>query len=240
MLKTKLFALGELFIDFFGPPRCIACTKGNIWLCRSCQFELGDRPALVCPSCSDSSSAGVICVLCRQLESPLDQLVSAFNYEDVTFHKVLAVYKENGNKKILPFLSDRLASVIKSNVDSYRNYTIVFIPASKKRIRERGFDQSKLLAHAITRTLKLPDPTELLKRNKPHKSQKELSAMDRRQELKRAYQLNDARIPTKILIVDDIATSLATLETCASLLRRAGARRVIGTVLAHAEALTSA
>jgi ComF family protein len=234
-LKLRLAAAGQAALDFVSPPTCVLCRKAEHWLCRACQLALGERPDLVCPGCDGNSDNGLACELCKKLESPLDQLISGFPYESRSFHAALAAFKEDGCREIAPLLSRRLSTrcVELISTGSKNDWVIVPIPASRERRLKHGFNQSALIAEQLARKLDLAIATSTLQKQKIKKAQKELNVIERRLALKNAFTVRPVTTPN-IILVDDVATTLATLETCATLLKSAGARRVIGAVLAHA------
>ncbi|MFO0702738.1 MAG: ComF family protein [Candidatus Andersenbacteria bacterium] len=188
--------------------------------------------------------------MCRALGSPLDQLVSVVAYERPVLHKLLWTFKESGNREVLPYLTQRLQTVATEHVQlapevrataGTAQAAVVPVPALRRRVRERGFNQAELLAGAVARGLKLPLRSDVLARVRSSSSQKTLNVHDRRTALKGAFAVATtgavgiSPLPRHVILVDDIATTLATLETCAGVLKRAGVRSVVGVVLAHAQ-----
>lgn len=228
-------------LDYLSPARCVGCGVGGRWLCRPCAFELGGWPALSCAGCGAAAERGETCDLCRLLGSPLDQLVAGFSYEQPVLHKLLWSFKERGNRVVLPALGGRLSAVAREHVRVAAPTVIAHVPASPRRIRERGFDQAGLLAARVATALDLPH-VQLLQRVRSGAAQKTLDVLDRRAALRGCFAVTADAVepgsepPATVILVDDVATTLATLETCAALLRAAGVRSVVGLVLAHAEA----
>ncbi len=216
----------------------MVCQKRGLWVCRNCNLKLGEPCTLTCAGCDAKSDRGLTCSVCTDLGSPLDQLLSSFAYESQVFHKILAAYKEDGNKQVLPFLSRRwLDCCIKNlSLPQLKQVLVIPIPATKKRMRTRGFNQSELLAKLLANKLRLKISTSVLICSSKNRAQKTLNRADRRLAIKDVYSLGDTKLSSStIILVDDVATTLATLETCANLLKKAGAAHVIGTVLSHAK-----
>lgn len=108
------------------------------------------------------------------------------------------------------------------------------VPLGKQRLRERGYNQAALLAQPLAHELQLTYNPHILIRVKETKSQVELSFEERQDNVKDAFRANHPEIKGKqILIVDDVATSGATMNACADALMRAGAEAVIGLALAR-------
>lgn len=108
------------------------------------------------------------------------------------------------------------------------------IPLHKKRFRERGFNQSEILAEIVGEYFNLPIETELLTKNKKTKDQIKMKDYDeRRKNIKGGFVLNIERLKylkaagiEKIILVDDVYTSGATIEEAAKLFRRAGFKNI--------------
>lgn len=112
---------------------------------------------------------------------------------------------------------------------------LVPVPLAPKRLKERGFNQALLLAAALGKTLSLPVDTNTLLRVKETKSQVECETPKERQEnISGAFALREnSNLKGKtILLVDDVYTSGATMNECARLLRKGGAREIWGVAVA--------
>ncbi|MBD3328531.1 ComF family protein, partial [Candidatus Peregrinibacteria bacterium] len=110
-----------------------------------------------------------------------------------------------------------------------RAYTIVPVPLHKKRLRFRGYNQAEILAK------QLGDPqTNIMKRIKYSKPQMELSAEARKNNVKNAFAcLEQNKNDNPVLLVDDVATTLSTLNECAKVLKSAGYKKVYAICLAR-------
>ncbi len=114
--------------------------------------------------------------------------------------------------------------------------TLIGVPLHADRLKERGFNQAALLAEALGRNSGLPVSTALI-RNRNTPSQTHLSAKDRRRNVARAFEVRDpkALIGATVVMVDDVATTGATLRECAATLLAAGAAEVRSITVARAE-----
>ena len=115
---------------------------------------------------------------------------------------------------------------------------VSYVPLNKSREKERGYNQAKLIAGYIAEYFHIPLMDDILKRNEASLRQSTLQKNERHRNIKNAFCLNEtknAEIKGKtILLVDDIATTLSTLNTCARILKESGAAVVIGAVVASA------
>jgi ComF family protein len=112
---------------------------------------------------------------------------------------------------------------------------IVPVPLHPARLRHRGFNQSALLAHELGRHVQLPVADDAMQRTRNTAPQTSLGGEARRANVHRAFYAQPARLGgCRVVLVDDVLTSGATMEACASALRHAGARGVHGFTLARA------
>jgi len=111
---------------------------------------------------------------------------------------------------------------------------IVPVPLHLQRLRERGYNQAALLAQELSKSTGLPLWDGALKRVRQTRPQVELSAEERRENVKGAFLCLERRVQGKrVLLVDDVCTTGATLEACSEALRAGGARSVWGFTLAR-------
>ncbi|MDR2893649.1 MAG: ComF family protein [Deltaproteobacteria bacterium] len=110
---------------------------------------------------------------------------------------------------------------------------IIPVPLHKKRLTERGFNQSALLAAPLARTLSLPLELKLLSRSRDTAHQTGLSREVRRHNMLEAFTVTGRADGLRILLFDDVLTTGATLASAAACLLRAGAERVDVAVLAR-------
>ncbi len=111
---------------------------------------------------------------------------------------------------------------------------VVPVPLHPSRRRERGYDQADILAHVIARALELPCESRALRRIRPTKQQAMLDAGDRLRNVAGAFKANELVAGQDVLLIDDVTTTGATLDSAAGELRRAGAASVVGLVFSVA------
>ena len=113
---------------------------------------------------------------------------------------------------------------------------VVPVPLHPQRRRERGYNQAELIAKPLATLLRLPYRPNLLVRTKPRPDKHLLTLAERWESVRGAFatrpgsQVDNSRV----LLVDDVLTSGATLDACAKVLRNAGARSVVGLTIARA------
>ncbi len=185
-----------------------------------------------CPVCGNPSR--LMCLSCvRQLDrapeigvAGLDQVVALFAYDELSSRVILAG-KNGGRRDLLRWSARNLTGVVAGNTEPDGIDLVTWVPAHPAQRRGRGFDQGELLARTVAKTLRLPSRNTLRRRGGT--SQKGLG---------RSARLDGPRITARrqvagsVLLVDDVVTTVASLERCASSLREAGAANVVGAVVA--------
>ena len=195
-------ALGLLF-----PPRCMACRQ---------PVSVGES---LCPRCRDKLPKGR---LCRQLtvDGRAVSVVSAMVYVGA-FRESLHRFKFEGKAA----LGKPMGRLMVSALEETGFDAVVYTPLSARAKRERGYDQSALLAKEVAKQLGLPC-LEALRKIRETAVQHELPAAKRRINVQGAYRAEGIVQGKRLLLVDDIVTTGSTLEACAQALYQAGAKAV--------------
>lgn len=130
-------------------------------------------------------------------------------------------------------MSDILKDYLEAN--SITGEVLVPAPLHQKRLRERGYNQSSLLAHELGKLIGLPVINDCLIRSRQTPPQAKTANVDeRRRNVEKAFACqNQAVHNKKVILIDDVSTSGATLSACAEALKAAGAASIWGLVLAR-------
>ena len=224
--------LVELAVESFFPRRCVGCGKIGGFLCSEC---LGKLPRLLpplCPSCGRSQASGIVCPDCRQRQTEIDGIRSLFRLDEV-IRKAIHQLKYRNLKAISPCLAELLADYFESN--SLPCEALLCVPLHPRRLRERGYNQSGLLARELGRRVGMPVIEDCLIRVKQAQPQvRAVDVAERRRNVADAFVCRDEGISGKqIILIDDVCTSGATLESCAAALKSKGAASVWGLTLAR-------
>jgi ComF family protein len=129
-------------------------------------------------------------------------------------------------------LAGLLAKVLEE--DALRPDLIIPVPLHYSRLRERTYNQALLLARVLGRRWRLPVLPRLLVRSRPTPQQQGLKAEVRRKNLKGAFALNRKLNGERVLLIDDVVTTGATVRECSRVLIEGGAGEVSVAVLARA------
>jgi len=211
----------------------------------------------ICPRCEKIIiESGRLCQSCRNQVSKnkdffLDALVVSAKYKENNISKIIHTYKYNLVQDLyIPLGKIMIKALLDSNLPL--SDVIIPIPLHKRRIRWRGFNQASHLAIYVSKNLtpglEIPVLNDLLfRKNYTTPQMKIKKYAERKMNIRDAFDINPygtdnncaiqiSRIKNKrILLVDDIATTGATLNECARILKSAGAKKVFGIVLARQE-----
>jgi ComF family protein len=124
-----------------------------------------------------------------------------------------------------------------TNVHMVRDIDLVMpVPLHVSRLKERGFNQALLLAHRMSETHRIPFSCDNLYRTRPTRPQVELTGVERIRNVAGAFTLRQPEVVVdrSIVLIDDVFTTGATMNECASVLKQAGAAHVTAFTLARA------
>lgn len=213
--------MGSL-LELVLPPACAGCGRPRGLLCDGC------RSRLVAPSSPLdrflAPDAGVV------IGHSLSLALAAFAYEG-PIRRALAALKYTGAARLAPILASASASRLAELVAISGDAALVPIPVHRDRLGERGYNQADLLAIALGRSVGRP-VLSCLERRRPTTKQHRLNRSARLVNLRGAFGATLAP-PAIAILVDDIITTTATLEACASVLRGAGCGTVYGFAIAR-------
>lgn len=233
--------------DWLFPLTCAGCGVEDAVCCDSCWNKQAWRVIQECPYCHRESLGGDSCQpACRPEmagggDPPLDGLLVLTDYDKKSWlPKALHWYKYGQMADYGRALSKFFTQSVTVHPKwlSGRAGLLTWIPLSNGRLQERGFNQSE----ALCRALNWPGARPLLYKTRENRAQMTLGRVERLSNLNGAFQLLPGLGPLitakSIVIVDDIATTLSTLQEAARVCKKAGAIRVYGLVLAREKART--
>jgi len=225
--------LYRLLLDLVLPPCCVVCGKVEVWLCDGCaeQIPFADRP--VCPRCGDAWDGPELCPRCRTSPLRAAPITSVFLFQDAIRDAVHAL-KYRGGVQVVDPLSGRMAEAWRCW--GLSSDLLVPVPLFSDREALRGYNQSALLARALSTRVEVPIDETILFRTRATASQTHLGRQERWDNVRDAFACSNARDLSglRITLLDDVATTGATLDACAVALIAQGARNVSAFTLAHA------
>ena len=224
--------LAEAAIDFFFPKSCVGCGKTGDFLCPSCEENLPRLVPLICPKCGKPEASGIVCPSCWQEKAEIDGIRSLFLFDNVV-RKAIHQLKYYNLKAISSCLAQLLADYLVTK--PLPGEVIVPVPLHPKKLKQRGYNQSGLLARELSKLANLPVIGSCLIRVKQARPQvRTTNVEERRKNVIDAFACRDESLSGKqIILIDDVCTSGATLESCARALKNKGAISVWGLTLAR-------
>lgn len=221
--------------DVLFPSSCLGCEKEGSFLCDSCLWTIPVNEVQACPVCKKPSPYGKTHDGKCAGQTPLSGLIVAARYTgNPLLEKAITQFKYRYSRELSGQLGKLLHEVLKKNGGMGEGTIIVPIPLHPSRKRWRGFNQAEALADEVGKALGAP-VVHILKRKKKTRQQAKLSRTERLENVKGAFALSEGQgYPgARILLVDDVSSTLATLEEAAKVLRDAGYTKITGAVLAR-------
>ena len=227
-------------VDLAFPPRCLACgvapDSTDARFCTECATAIDkDRRQRVCPRCAAAVAPYEVfdgtCSDCRVHPQRVMGTVRVGSYRS-PLGQLIRAYKYRGREELQPLLGDWLAEAAMDAPWLDRVEAIVSVPTHWRRRLSRSIHPADPFAASVAARTELPH-LSLLRRVRAGPSQIELSYTAREENVRGAFAmrrgvvLHDARI----LLVDDVRTTGATLNECARVLRRGGAKEVYAAVI---------
>ncbi|MEA2639537.1 MAG: hypothetical protein QOF51_931 [Chloroflexota bacterium] len=186
----------------------------------------------VCPRCSLPSPGGRTCQRCEGHPHAVRAIIASYPFEGVVRAGILGL-KYRGRRRLARVLTPALIAALERR--PLTADLVIPVPLSWARSRERGFNQSELLARPVAAALRLPLDTTSLLRARDTAQQTRLPARERRRNVVGAFEVANpsAVADRRVLLVDDVCTTGATLDACGAALADAGAAGVWALVLAR-------
>jgi len=162
-------------------------------------------------------------------------LARSYGRYETAMASAITLLKYHAVRPLGGWFAARLAELIAREPKSFVADLVVPVPLHPARLRERGYNQAELIARPLARQMRLPMNSALLVRAKPRPEKLKLSRQERWRTVRGAYVLRPgSQVDNlRVLLVDDVFTTGATLDACARALRQAGAGRVVAITVAR-------
>jgi len=237
--------LSSLF-DLIFPKKCLNCGNFGSFLCSPCLKILPIHPVQHCPHCLHENAHGSLCDLCRRFPQvsdfwKIDRLFVVSPYvQSSLLQTVIKTMKYRNAYPLATLMGEWMATVFCSKnpeikIDS-NNILVVPVPLHRLREKTRGYNQSRFLAQVVSKALGCPI-LEGLERIRNTHPQAELSRKDRLKNVENAFILKEKLdlLNKKVILIDDVCSTGATLNACAAPLRTAGVKEIWGLVLGRGQ-----
>ena len=224
--------IAKHFLNLIYPLHCASCNTpleaaDETGVCARCLAEIRPNPRPHCRKCGRSSDSTRICKECRMTKLHFNRAHSACLYEGA-LKEIIHRFKYNGALSLAGPLSGLMIDFVNNNPAVLSKIDLItYVPLSARRLRKRTFNQSQALAAGLAEEFGL-GLCHALAKTRSTKVQNELSRDQRLSNLEGAFRVRrEADIKEmRILLVDDVMTTGATLSECARTLKDAGAKEV--------------
>ena len=206
----------DKLLDIIYPPVCGGCGKINKnSICNKCKIKL------------ESQAAFGIDNYEQETNKYFDEHLYIFMYSGI-IRNILLNYKFNDESYIYKTLTNFLIKNEKI-VENIKRYDIIMpVPLSKNRKKERGYNQSELIARELCSIANIKLDNKTLKKQKNTTAQSTLNKENREKNIEGAYTIKrcDHLEGKKVLIIDDIFTTGSTVNECSKLIKKAGTKKI--------------
>ena len=230
------------FLDMLYPRTCAGCGKlaapepGHF--CWDCQSKILYVQSPYCSICGDPVEGRVdgsfVCYACSESAPFFDRARSAVRYRGV-MQNILQEFKYREGLWMRPDLVRILEACVATHYDMGEIDAVTFVPLYPAKHRQRGYNQAEVLAGLLAKSIRKPLLKYCLVRLKPTQTQTHLTARDRVTNVKGAFKARWlSRLKgRRILLVDDVMTTGATVNECSRVLKAGGAAHVVVVTVAR-------
>ena len=235
----------DIVTDFLFPKVCIICNTYGSFICKTCFNQIKFIEGARCPKCSipyPYDEVSHLCIKCIKQKRSFDKLVSLFSYEG--YGKIIIEkIKFSGYWSALEALSEKIIERFEidetDNINSIYTFSrhpefdfITYVPTTNRRLIEKNYNLPKKIAKFLGKLLKKPVVCSITKVRETER-QMNLPLNERENNLRGAFSKKVEAKGKSIILVDDIATTCATVDECSKTLKKAGAEYVLVFTLAR-------
>jgi ComF family protein len=247
-VRFHLRGMCEALASLALPAPCRICTQildtgSPIPFCRACTEALAQTlPQPLCAQCgrpivSAAVAEGIslpLCHLCRRQVYNFD-FARSFGAYTPRMSRAILLLKYGKVAPLGAWFARCLAGLVGRQPQDFAADAVVPVPLDRGRLRERGYNQAELIAKPLARLLGIPFRAYLLVRTRPRPNQLRLTRRERWETVRGAYATHQTAKVDKlrVLLVDDVFTTGATLDACSRALKEAGAAQVVGLTVAR-------
>lgn len=233
-LKSILYHLLWESLDWLFPPSCVECHQiGSRW-CKSCQSKVDIIKKPYCVKCGIplDNESNSLCHQCSSYTPSFQALRSWATFHD-GMRSALHSLKYENNQALGETFSHKLYEIISQ--ENWQIDAVIPVPISQDRLSQRGYNQAALIAYPLALLLGKEYLKDGLIKQKDTRSQVGLSLRERRENVADAFYAKTKAVKGKIiLVIDDVATTCSTLDSCAKTLVNSGSNQVFCLTVARA------
>lgn len=249
LMRSQFRGMRAAIAALVFPAPCGICSRmldtgERLPFCQGCMADLKQTlPRPVCAKCGrpvvpaavEETISATLCHLCRRDVYDFD-LARSFGAYTPSMARAILLLKYGEMTPLGGWFASLLAQVVEEERVALEADAVVPVPLHPVRLRERGYNQADLIARPLARMLGLPFRSYLLVRIRPRPDKLRLTRRERWETVRGAYAPREGAHVDKlrVLLVDDVFTTGATLDACSKALRKAGAAQVLGLTVARA------
>lgn len=233
-LQAKLRRAAHYAAHALYPTRCVGCNvilPINHIFCDDCEKDIRPLQSNLCRRCLNPPSR----CECDAVAPEYERAFAPFCYAGAVRNALLNL-KDEKNGDLARYFAKQICDCIAASGDDGDDIhfdCVMFVPMYRKRKRERGFNQSELIAENVADILGIPIDRQTLTQTKPSKTQHLLSPAERRDNVAGIYNAEPCDYKS-VLLIDDIITTGYTANSCAAALKTAGVGQVYCAAVAKA------
>lgn len=214
------------------PGSCLLCAadSANSLLCPACTGDLPRQATTVCPQCAIETPLGERCGTCLKSSPAFARTIAPFRYE-FPVDRLIQALKYDHRLPLANWFGARLSEQIAAD----EHDLLLPLPLHPSRLQDRGFNQSAEIARSIHSRLGIPINVDCLTRIRATPPQAALPLKERAKNVRGAFECTIDLSGKRILLVDDVMTTGATLGECARILQLHGAVQITLAVAARAQ-----
>lgn len=211
-------------LDILYPPRCPVChgiVRGKDRVCGKCRRLLSYVAEPQCRKCGKglAKQEQEYCCDCQRFPHAYTAGAAVFAYDEV-MRRSIAMFKYHNRREYAVFYAEEMYRRFARRLAFWKPQVIIPVPVSRKKKRQRGFDQAELLAKQLGRLIGIPADLSYIVRREDTIPQKELTRQQRKANLRGAFALRGgAKRYERVLLVDDVYTTGATVDAVSEILR---------------------
>ena len=228
-------------LDLIYPKQCVGCQKRGRYFCVECLRSVRLRRDLICPECNKQAIGGRVHLGCKKIDS-LSGLVSLLSYKGMVRRGVhelkYKLVKDIEEELISLFLLIIKSKLKTKQVEEFLEFlkkrpVVVSMPLHWRRENWRGFNQAGMVTEMMVDGLGLERVEDWLEKTRATKAQMRLSKDKRDENVRGVFRVKGGGKYKRVLLVDDVWTTGATMRAAGRILKQAGVKEVWGLTLAR-------
>lgn len=236
-MHQKIVSFANKALNFLLPPQCPLCKEivgQHYTLCGECWLQLQFITSPKCSLCGVPLSGvdqDMPCEVCVERAPVYTQAFAPLVYNDA-LKKLILRFKNYDSLNYTPIFVNWMQRLVPKNIDF-----IIPVPLHWRRFFARQYNQSAELAKLLSKNTHIPCELNILKRHRSTASQGHKNRQERYDNLRQAFSVNNSLQPLlgkRILLIDDVLTSGATVSACTNILRKSGVQEVYVLTIARA------